>query len=643
MSHHLAGMVIGSGRNRVTNRCKRGTCRIGDLAGCSLITAKARREMDMTAQPRRRARWLALVLTFACLVTLVGPAGLIPQPAAAATASTTSSLNLRASASLSAAVLLVIPSGATVETTGATANGFSEVVYQGTTGWAYSQYLSTGGGSTPGTVIGNAWVIDGSLNLRSGPGTSYGVLLVMPNQAQVGVTGSPQNGFTPVRYNGVDGWAYSTFLSSTAPGSNPAPSPGGQIIETRYATTSLNLRSGAGLGFAVLTVIPSGGQVGITGSQQNGFFPVRFNGTDGWASATYLSTSAPGSGETPPPSTPPPGNEIIDTRYTTAALNMRSGAGLGYSVLLVIPMGAEVGITGSSQNGFLPVRYNGTDGWASATYLSTSGPGSGETPPPASGPGNTIVENRYATAALNMRSGAGMSFSVVLVIPRGAEVGITGSQQNGFFPVRYNSTDGWASATYLTTTAPGNDPAPAPGPGTSDPIPGSGNSGGGSIVWPVTGGTWEITQGYNGSSHINTSSTYQYLYAIDIARQDRNTGGQSVYSPVSGTVAWTERASGGITINMGNGYAIALFHVTVDRSWTAGMRINQGDYIGYISHAGGEGFVQFPHLHMTVWATTDGGNWSRQSVPFSGGNSISGLSLADIGGRYQHTGTLFNP
>ncbi|CAN5805762.1 SH3 domain-containing protein [soil metagenome] len=470
----------------------------------------------------------------------------------AAAATTTTALNLRASASLSALILLVMPAGASVETTGSTQNGFSQLTYQGTTGWAYSTYLSTGSSPSPGEVISNAWVIDGALNLRSGHSTSNIVLLVMPNGAQVGVTGSPQSGFTPVRYNGTNGWAFSIYLSATAPGTG---SPPGTVIETRYTTAALNLRSGTSTSTSILRVIPSGAAVGITGSQQNGFFPVSYSGTTGFASATYLSTTQPGSGSTPTPAPSPPSDTIIETRYATASLNLRSGAGLGFGVLTVIPQGGEVGITGSQQNGFFPVRYDGTSGFSSATYLSTT--------PPGSGP----------------------------------------------------------------------DPDPDPG----------GNTGDGSIVWPVSGGTWEITQGYNGSSHINTSSTYQYLYAMDLAREDRATGGQSVYSPVTGTVRWTERGSGGITIDMGNGYAFVLFHVTVDRGWVAGDTINQGDYIGYISYAGGEGFVQFPHVHITVWATTDGGNWSRQAVPFSGQNSISGNSFPDVGGRQQWTGTFFNP
>jgi murein DD-endopeptidase MepM/ murein hydrolase activator NlpD len=210
-------------------------------------------------------------------------------------------------------------------------------------------------------------------------------------------------------------------------------------------------------------------------------------------------------------------------------------------------------------------------------------------------------------------------------------VTVRGSAQSGFYPVRYQGTDGWASADFLSFTAPG------PGPG-----PGPGNTGSG-LVWPVSGGAWEITQGYNGFSHYNGSGGYQYYYAIDIARVDRTTAGKPVYAPASGTVRWTERGSGGITIDMGNGYAVAMFHLTVDRKWLAGNAISQGDYIGTVSGAGGEGYVDFPHIHIAVWQTTDGGNWSRVSVPFTGVNAIGGLDMPDIGGRNQWYGTRFNP
>jgi uncharacterized protein YgiM (DUF1202 family) len=85
---------------------------------------------------------------------------------AAAVMTTTASLNLRSGPGTSYSVLLVIPNGATVNTTGSTQNGFSQLTYNGTTGWGATQYL------TGGSTITTATVFDGSLNLRSGPGTT---------------------------------------------------------------------------------------------------------------------------------------------------------------------------------------------------------------------------------------------------------------------------------------------------------------------------------------------------------------------------------------------------------------------------------------------------------------------------------------
>ena len=69
---------------------------------------------------------------------------------------TTTNLNLRTSASMSAQIRLVIPGGATVTTVNVTqpSGGWYNVKYNGVTGWSYGSYLnlvsqpSTGGGTT---------------------------------------------------------------------------------------------------------------------------------------------------------------------------------------------------------------------------------------------------------------------------------------------------------------------------------------------------------------------------------------------------------------------------------------------------------------------------------------------------------------
>ncbi len=58
------------------------------------------------------------------------------------TFTTTARLNLRAAPNTGAAVKLVIPSGATVKALAGVANGWREVSYQGTSGWAATSYLN---------------------------------------------------------------------------------------------------------------------------------------------------------------------------------------------------------------------------------------------------------------------------------------------------------------------------------------------------------------------------------------------------------------------------------------------------------------------------------------------------------------------
>jgi len=302
-----------------------------------------------------------------------------------------------------------------------------------------------------------------SLNLRSGPGTQYGVVLTMPAGAQFKITGSLNKGFYPGRYNGTKGWASADYLSTTGTAAPAAPSNGSAqpdyVGDTLFTTTSLNLRSGASTGHGVVLTMPAGASFKITGTLKNGFYPGRYNGTKGWASADYLSytrsstAAPPSSGSTAKP------DYVGDTVYTTTNLNLRSGPGTGYGVVTNMSLGSAFKITGTLKNGFYPGRFYGsTVGWASADYLSYTRPSTPTPPPSTSTPKPDYVgDTVYATTNMNLRSGPGTGYGVVTTIPRGAAFKITGTLKNGFYPGRYDgSTVGWASADLLSYTQPSN-------------------------------------------------------------------------------------------------------------------------------------------------------------------------------------------
>ncbi|MGC4191532.1 MAG: SH3 domain-containing protein [Thermomicrobiales bacterium] len=270
--------------------------------------------------------------------------------------------------------------------------------------------------------------------MRSGPSLTSSVLLVIPTAATVILRGQESNGFVAVTYGGQDGWVFGTYLSID----EPAPPP----TRTTVTTDDLNLRSGPGTANGVLTVIPRGQTVTITGQETGGFVPMTWDAYSGWVSTAYLSTGA--APVTPTPTAPP-----TRTATTTDDLNLRSGPGTSNGVVAVIPAGTAITVTGQASGGFVPVSWNGRTGWASQDYLrfASPTPAPTRTPTPTPPPQQT---NAVAKDDVNFRSGPGTSYPVVVAISKGARLVLTGQHQAGFLSAAYEGRQGWVSAEWVT-------------------------------------------------------------------------------------------------------------------------------------------------------------------------------------------------
>jgi hypothetical protein len=65
--------------------------------------------------------------------------------------------------------------------------------------------------------------------------------------------------------------------------------------------------------------------------------------------------------------------------------------------------------------------------------------------------------------------------------------------------------------------------------------------------------------------------------------------------------------------------------------------------MGTIAPAGEAGSGSSAHLHITVWETSDEGNWSRRAIPFTGNVAIEGESFPADGSGNDWRGYIFNP
>ena len=190
----------------------------------------------------------------------------------------TAALNLRSGPSTSHKVRLVIPKGAHVFDHGNVKNGFRQVTYNNTRGWAYAQYLKAGTQipGEAGPVVGTR-VTTSAVNFRSGPSTGDGVIRVLGKGTTVEITDTIVDGFRYVYHQGQGGWVYDDYLGN-----------GDSGWGTLTVTTDLNLRAEPSTSAKILAVMPEGSKVQRSDQGASGFAYVGYKGTWGWAWIEYL-------------------------------------------------------------------------------------------------------------------------------------------------------------------------------------------------------------------------------------------------------------------------------------------------------------------------------------------------------------------
>jgi uncharacterized protein YraI len=512
--------------------------------------------------------------------------------------------------------------------------------------------------------------------------------------AWYGVTVGGQTGYMAADYLMDSGQGASPTPAEEAPAqtladdgtvaadSPPAPAATLSDVPANPTTTAdLNLRAGPSYDDTVLLVIPVGTPLALTGDWSDGFAGVTYQGQYGWVDSTWLGGGNAAAPETAKDAellqTAAPATEAIptdteyvgdvaaapagDAAYVLDVANMHGGPAETDPVLRVLPAGGAVTITGPANGDWTPVWYNGTWGFIPTALLNSGAKedaylaqaAAPEAVPVVAEPATNGSGDLLATTVsdVNLRAAPDMTAEVLGAIPPGVTLIPLSGPEGGFYHVQYGDQTGWVSSEYLQVSASEYQRAKGEnqkGDDQEGKVEGSepaanADLGAGGIIWPVTGGSWIVMQGYNGSSHQNQDGLWQYYYSLDLTKQDGDAAGQPIISPVNGVVRWTDPSTGGISIDIGNNHAVAMFHVTFDGSLQAGTPVSQGQHLGAISGPGGPGYMGVSHVHFSLWETSDGGNWDRHAEPFTGPYKISGMDFPDAGGSSEYEGTEFRP
>ena len=283
------------------------------------------------------------------------------------------------------------------------------------------------------------------VNLRAGAGTGHAVIGMLYLNDEVTVLDDSDANWAKIRTkDGQEGYCSKEYLHITKKGETAQG--------TAVTTDALNLRSGAGTDYHVKTVLSKGTTVTILDNSDVNWAKVRTaDGTEGYCSKAYLDIAGSSAQEPSSPTQQPEQNESasntteLQAVLTGSDVNLRSGAGTGYSVIGSLYLGQCVTVIDNSDANWAKIRTeSGQEGYCTKEFLQISD-GSG------SNAGEEVsIGKAITTDYLNLRSGAGLNHNVLTVLAKGAVVDVIDNSDGTWVKVKTNDgTVGYCSKDYL--------------------------------------------------------------------------------------------------------------------------------------------------------------------------------------------------
>lgn len=174
--------------------------------------------------------------------------------------------------------------------------------------------MVTANAATKPVKGGSGYISDDYVNLRSGAGTGYSVLICMRENTTVTFeSGELYNSdWYKITENTTNktGYVYKDYVTATDSGSSDGSSTDDSSQSSLSATTVtgtinadyVNLRSGAGIGNYVVTVMRKDTKVTfVSVTSQKGWYNIKLaNGKEGWVSGEYVTVNHSSSDDAPP-------------------------------------------------------------------------------------------------------------------------------------------------------------------------------------------------------------------------------------------------------------------------------------------------------------------------------------------------------
>ena len=223
----------------------------------------------------------------------------------------------------------------------------------GATGWIKTKYID----GTTRSLGSGTWKITASaaVNLRSGPGTSYGIRGTVQPGYRVKVLNTEDDWIrVTVQNTGATGWIKASAIgkasSSSSSGSGGA-SAEPSVQEVRSVTAgTLNVRSGPGSGYALVGALDYGTAMRVMSRSGSWLKITAWNGVTGWVASAYTDPGA-------------------TACVTAQKLNVRKGPSSASDKLGALLMDDTCEVASVTSSGWAKISSAFISGYVSTNYL----------------------------------------------------------------------------------------------------------------------------------------------------------------------------------------------------------------------------------------------------------------------------------
>ena len=303
--------------------------------------------------------------------------------------------------------------------------------------------------------------VNGALNVRSGAGTNYSVIGSLSNGAKVEIV-ETSGSWYKIKYGSGYGYISKDYVTVSSSSNSGSTNTGNNNAGNSSATTTqsgtikvngaLNVRSGAGTSYSVIGSLSNGANVEIV-ETSGSWYKIKYGSGYGYISKDYVTVSSSSNSGSTNTGNNNAGNSSATTTQSgtikvNGALNVRSGAGTSYSVIGSLSNGANVEIVETSGS-WCKIKYGSGYGYVSKDYVTvSSSSNSGSSSSSSSSTTTTQSGTVKASGGLNVRSGAGTSYSVIGSLSNGSQVEIV-ETSGSWYKIKYGSGYGYVSKDYI--------------------------------------------------------------------------------------------------------------------------------------------------------------------------------------------------